>query len=95
MTTTASEKFIAAFSSAVATKFFPYQTVPDGLAIYEQRRDDIALVLLDWTMEGMSSEEVLDRLWSTNSQSKIFIISGYHIPSEDLADKAEALQKPL
>ena len=67
----------------------------DGLATYEQRRDDIALVLLDWTMEGMSGEEVLNRLWSTNSQSKIFIISGYHIPSEELADKAEALQKPL
>jgi len=68
---------------------------PDSLEIYEQRRDDIALILLDWTMEGMSGKEVLDRLWSTDSQLKVFIISGYYISSEELAHKAEVLQKPL
>ena len=68
---------------------------PDGLALYDEHRSEIAIVLLDLSMPKMSGEEVLDRLRAIDPQIKILIISGYAVTSKNLIDKAEVLHKPL
>lgn len=68
---------------------------PEGLALYEAHRDDIALVVLDLSMPRMSGEEVLARLHASDPHLKVIVLSGYSVSNEQFAGQAEVLKKPL
>ncbi len=53
------------------------QDGPEGIAIYKENRDKIALVILDVEMPGLSGDKVYDRLKEINPAIKILIASGY------------------
>jgi two-component system, cell cycle sensor histidine kinase and response regulator CckA len=60
----------------------------DGLAaleVYQQRKEEIALVILDLTMPRLSGAETLDRLVAVDPEVKVVFSSGY---SADLAPVA-------
>ena len=58
-------------------KVIPAKDGIHALDLYQQRRDEIDLILLDLTMPGMSGEEVLIRLRELKATQKIIIMSGY------------------
>ncbi len=49
-----------------------------GLAIYEARRDEIALVLLDMMMPGMGGKETLTELRRVDPGVRVVLTSGYN-----------------
>jgi CheY-like chemotaxis protein len=48
-----------------------------GIALYRQRRDAIAVVLLDMRMPGMNGAETLRQLYTVNPNIKVVLTSGY------------------
>jgi two-component system cell cycle sensor histidine kinase/response regulator CckA len=65
---------------------FGYRTLTaeDGketVEIYEQHRDEIAMVVLDLIMPGWSGEKTLEALKSINPEIKVLISSGYSTES--------------
>lgn len=48
-----------------------------GLALHEQHRSEITLVLLDIQMEGMSGDEVFERLIESDPDVRVILSSGY------------------
>lgn len=71
----------------------------EGLEIYRQRADDIAVILLDLTMPRMSGEETLRELRRIRGDVKVVLMSGYDEKdtSDRFAGKGAAgfVQKPL
>lgn len=51
---------------------------PEGLEIFEMKKDEIDCVLLDMTMPMMSGREVFDKLVKIDSDARIIISSGYN-----------------
>lgn len=49
----------------------------EGIRLYHENRDNIALVILDVEMPGLSGDKVYDRLREINPAVKILISSGY------------------
>lgn len=50
---------------------------PEGLALFEEHRAEIALVLLDVTMPGMDGQETLDRLRRVSPTVPVVLFSGH------------------
>lgn len=50
----------------------------EAVEIFEQRRDEIALIILDLTMPVMNGEEALRRLKAVNPKVPILLSSGYN-----------------
>jgi PAS domain S-box-containing protein len=48
-----------------------------GIELYRQHRDVIALVVLDFTMPGLSGAETFDRLRAFDPEVKVLLASGY------------------
>lgn len=48
-----------------------------GIEIYNQNRNEIALVILDWIMPEMGGRECLDRLRRIDPKVRVIIASGY------------------
>ncbi len=70
------------------------------IELYEQNRDKIALVLVDWHMPGMKGGEILERLWEINRDVKIILATGWGPPRELEQFRAQGreiglLQKPF
>ncbi len=58
----------------------PVLAAPDGeagVALYAQRKAEIALVILDLSMPGLSGQETLRRLKEINPDVKVLLSSGY------------------
>lgn len=53
-----------------------------AIELYEQRRSDIELVILDMVMPGMGGGEIFDRLRSINPQVAVLLSSGYSLNSQ-------------
>lgn len=53
----------------------------DALAIYHERHEEIALVILDLVMPGMGGKDCLDGLFVINPSAKVLIATG--LPAED------------
>ena len=51
----------------------------EGLDIYEEKRDEIDLVILDMVMPGISGGETFDRLRKSNPGIRVLLCSGYSI----------------
>ncbi len=49
----------------------------EGIELYQKNSRDIALVILDIEMPGLSGDKVFDRLREMNPRVKILIASGY------------------
>jgi two-component system, cell cycle sensor histidine kinase and response regulator CckA len=70
----------------------------EGIVIYNARRDDIAVVLLDLSMPVMGGEETLRRLLAINPDVRVILSSGY--TEEEVAARfqgvraADFIQKP-
>lgn len=67
-------------SEMLAELGFTCITAPDGvegIRLYQDLRDSIALVILDVEMPGLTGDKVYDRLKEINPAVKILIASGY------------------
>jgi CheY-like chemotaxis protein len=53
-----------------------------AVELYEQRRSEIELVILDMVMPGMAGGEIFDRLRSINPQVAVLLSSGYSLNSQ-------------
>jgi PAS domain S-box-containing protein len=67
----------------------------EGLEILQREGADIALVLLDLSMPGMSGLEVLERLRLLERRPKVVLLTGYAAESSQYAGADQVLQKPL
>ena len=69
-----------------------------GLAIYEEKRDEIDLVILDMVMPGISGGETFDRLRESNPDIRVLLCSGYSIngQAQNILDRGcnGFIQKP-
>lgn len=71
----------------------------DTIHVYEQHRNEIAVVILDWHMPGLSGMEILQKLWSINGDVKVVVATGLGMPREMESEKisnhrVSLLQKP-
>lgn len=70
-----------AVGDILAQENIPVLTAPGGeagLALYQERRDEIALVLLDLTMPGMSGEDTFRALRRRDPEIQVILSSGYN-----------------
>jgi two-component system cell cycle sensor histidine kinase/response regulator CckA len=54
----------------------------EAVAVYLERRKEIALVILDMIMPGISGGETFDRLREINPDIRVLLSSGYSINGE-------------
>jgi DNA-binding NtrC family response regulator len=68
----------------------------EGIHIYQERMAEIALILLDLSMPGLSGQETLQQLRRLNPAVKVILSSGYSAAEvRSQFDKAtDFLQKP-
>lgn len=66
---------------------------PEGLEIC--RREPVDLVLMDWSMPGLSGPETLAALRALNPRLRVVICSGYTLKPEQLQGCAAVLSKPI
>ena len=70
----------------------------EGLAIYEEKRDEIDMVILDMVMPGISGGETFDRLRRSDPDIKVLLCSGYSIngQAQNILDRGcnGFIQKP-
>lgn len=67
----------------------------EGLEVFEQERDKIALVLLDWALPKMSGREVLDEMRAINPDVKVVIFTGYTEDRAEFTPASAIIQKPI
>lgn len=70
----------------------------EGLNIYEEKRDEIDMVILDMVMPGISGGETFDRLRKSNPDIRVLLCSGYSIngQAQNILDRGcnGFIQKP-
>ena len=68
----------------------------EGIQIYQERMDEIDLVLLDLAMPGLSGQETLQQLRQINPAIKVILSSGYGEEeiAKGFANAEDYLQKP-
>ncbi len=70
----------------------------EGLAIYEEKRDEIDMVILDMVMPGISGGETFDRLRKSDPDIRVLLCSGYSIngQAQNILDRGcnGFIQKP-
>ncbi len=71
----------------------------EGLALYERRQQEIALVLLDMVLPETKGTDIFRALRRLNPEVKGILVTGYSVPEEVRALRAEGLsgflQKPF
>ena len=71
-------------------------TGQEALAVWSAERDQIALVLTDLAMPGMSGTEFCRALRAQGGTTPLIVLSGYPMPAgQGFDDIAAWLQKPL
>jgi PAS domain S-box-containing protein len=95
------EKTVRAAVGAILERMgFHVVMASDGvsaLSIVREKSNEIAAVLLDWTMPGISGEDVLRELLRIRPETPVIVSSGF--TSEDISEKLPAtgvgfIQKP-
>ncbi len=71
----------------------------DTIQTYAQHRNEIAVIILDWHMPGLSGMEILQKLWSIDNDVKVVVATGLGMPREMESEKISShkvslLQKP-
>jgi two-component system cell cycle sensor histidine kinase/response regulator CckA len=71
----------------------------EALHVYQQRKDDIDIVLLDMIMPGMNGNHVYEKLKAINEDVRVLLLSGYSKDRETtaiLASRCDGfIQKPF
>jgi signal transduction histidine kinase len=71
----------------------------DGVALYREQLDNVSLVVLDWSLPGMSGKDTLRELHDLKPNVPILLASGYSqaVVAEDAAGNGSVgfLQKPF
>jgi two-component system, cell cycle sensor histidine kinase and response regulator CckA len=71
----------------------------EAIAFYEEKKNDIALIILDMIMPGLSGSETFDRLRALNPTAKIILSSGYSLngQAQEIMNKGchGFIQKPF
>lgn len=67
----------------------------EGLNLYKEQFNQIALVLLDLSMPNMSGEEVFNQIQQFNPDARIVISSGYAPEHSKFEAAAAILEKPV
>lgn len=65
----------------------------EGLEIC--RREQVDLVMMDWSMPGLSGPEMLAALHNLNPRLRVVVCSGYTLKPEQLPGCAAVLSKPI
>lgn len=95
------EKTVLAVAGAMLERMgFRVVTASDGvsaLSIVREKSNEIAAVLLDWTMPGISGEDVLRELLRIRPETPVIVSSGF--TSGDISEKLSStgvsfIQKP-
>ena len=68
---------------------------PDGLNIFAHEKDSVDLVILDLSIQGMSGQEILAELLSTNPQARVLIVTGFTTDSTQWKGARTILNKPF
>lgn len=75
------------------------ETKREAIAIYEEKKDRIDLVILDMIMTGISGGETFDRLRKINPEIRVLLSSGYSVKgqAQEILDRGclGFLQKPF
>ena len=67
----------------------------EGIQIFEQRRKEIGLIVLDLSMPQMSGVEVLETIRSFDNEVKVVVVSGFAPEKAALPGVDHVLQKPF
>ncbi|HQH74651.1 MAG TPA: ATP-binding protein, partial [bacterium] len=67
----------------------------EGLRVYFQEKNRIALVIVDLSMPHVSGQEVLAELWKDNPEAKAIVASGFSMDSPNLERAKAFLKKPF
>jgi two-component system cell cycle sensor histidine kinase/response regulator CckA len=71
----------------------------EAIAFYEEKREDISLIILDMIMPGLSGGETFDRIRELNPTARIILSSGYSLndQAQQIMDKGchGFIQKPF
>ena len=71
----------------------------EAIAVYEETKDRIDLVILDMIMTGLSGGETFDRLQEINPNIRVLLSSGYSVrgQAQEILDRGcmGFLQKPF
>jgi PAS domain S-box-containing protein len=97
------EEMVALISDQMLTrlghKVFVARSGPDALAIFQEHREKIDLVILDMIMPGMSGAETFERLKAIDPGVNVLLSSGYTMngPADDLLRRGGRgfIQKPF
>ncbi|TKJ39772.1 hypothetical protein CEE37_10875 [candidate division LCP-89 bacterium B3_LCP] len=54
----------------------------EAVQLYQDNKNEVALVILDWHMPGISGMEILEKLWAVNPDVKTIISTGWGPPQE-------------
>ncbi len=70
-----------------------------ALQRFESQAGDYALVVLDWSMPGMSGDELLDQVMAVNPKVRVLVCSGYQYNTgrfpKEIQPQIAFLQKPF
>ena len=68
-----------------------------GLSVFRERLDEIVAVLLDWTMPGLSGEDLLRELRQIRAATPVIVSSGFtreDISGQMAGETGAFVQKP-
>lgn len=54
----------------------------ETIKVYQENKDRIDLILLDWHMPGMGGTEILEQLWAIDDKVKVILATGWGPPRE-------------
>lgn len=54
----------------------------ETVKIYQENKDQIDLILLDWHMPGIGGIEILEQLWEIDEKVKVILATGWGPPRE-------------
>jgi CheY-like chemotaxis protein len=66
-----------------------------GLDTFDRHREEIALVVLDLSMPGLSGRSVLRQLKARVPRLKVIVFTGYAAGAEEFAGLAQVVEKPF
>ena len=86
---------LAAYLSRLGYTVLAASDGVDGLETYMQNARDIALVLLDLSLPGMSGHDVLREMRRRNADVRVIIFTGYAFEESEFEEAMPILHKPI
>ena len=76
-----------------------YTNAHAALQRFESQAGDYALVVVDWSMPGMSGDELINQILAINPRARVLVCSGYQYNTgrlpKDVQPQIGFLQKPF